>query len=248
MSILIDVLLIAIFVLVCVFFFKYGVIKSLMRLGKVFLSMLCSLALGPWVSGRLEDLFFRNAITNGTYNSLINILEKSDTGYNLQLLFERLPQEFNNFLNSLGVGLESLKAEYGQVTEATDVVLHGMAEKIATPVIGIVSSIIGGVVCFVVPLIFFWYLNKKNEEAKKSAVIRFFDKAGGVITGIIVGYCVVVGVVFLLFIIFQIIVAFNSHSQVMEVYNNSFIFKFLNEFDIFKGFQSLKAYLTGLIG
>jgi uncharacterized membrane protein required for colicin V production len=163
------------------------------------------------------------------------------------LLFERLPQEFVKFLNNLGVGIESLKAEYGQVVEANAEILHGMADKISAPIVGIISSIIGSVVCFVVPLIFFAYLNRRSKLAESNSVIRFFDKVGGVFAGIIVGYCVVVGVVFLLYIIFQTVVAFNSQSQIMDFYNNSFLFKFLNEFDILKGFNALKSYLTSLI-
>ena len=232
LSIIVDIFLISLFVFFVVFFSKYGFAKTIYKLGKTWMSFFVSMILGPWVSGVLDKLFLRKAITSGVQNTLIDLVENNANGYNLEELFMNLPEGFVGFLRQYGISLPELEAEYGSYTEASEEIIRGMAERIATPCIEMVSGIIGHVLGFVVPLIFFSWLSYKIRS-RRVPFFRYVDHVSGFITGALVGYCAALGLSMLVHTAFQVIMAFDSHSIVADIYNNSYLFKFLCEFDTF---------------
>ena len=166
LSIVMDVVLVGIFLWMLILFTKQGFAYTIYKIGKTWMSLFCSMILGPWVSGFLEKLFFRRVITNGVYRTLADLIENNANGYNLQELFNNLPQHFINFLDYNGINLAELEAEYGSYTEASEEIIRAMADKIANPCIGMVSSIIGHVIGFIVPLIFFTWLGYKIRSRR----------------------------------------------------------------------------------
>ena len=68
MSIFIDLVLIVIFAVFVVIFSKNGFARTAYKIGKTWLSVFCSIILGPWLAGKLETLFLRQAITDGINN------------------------------------------------------------------------------------------------------------------------------------------------------------------------------------
>lgn len=244
MFIVLDLLLVAVFVFIVVFFSKNGLTHSLHKLGKVFLSVFCTFVLGPWASAKLEALFFRAPITNGVYNSLSALVEKNANGYNLAQIFEKLPEGFVNFLHSFGADLETLEAEFGSHTSASDEILHGMAERIADPCIGVLSSIIGHIVCFLVPLLVMLWLEKRLENREKHKFLRVVDHITGGLAGLILGYGAAVGLAVLTNTVFQVVLAFDSSSGIMSIYNDSYVCRFLNEFDTINFMKTLIGYFA----
>lgn len=244
MFIVFDLLLVAVFVFIIVFFSKNGMAHSLHKLGKTFLSAFCTIVLGPWAAAKLETLFIRSAITNGAYNSLSALVEKNANGYDLAQIFEKLPDGFVNFLHSFGADLESLEAQYGSYTGASDEILHGMAEKVADPCVSVLSSLIGHLVCFFVPFLVMLWLDIKLKNREKHKFLRVIDHISGGIIGLALGYGAVVGLSVLCYTMFQVIVAFNSASGVMNIYNSSYIMKFLNEFDTVNFLTTVIGYFS----
>ena len=238
MSIAIDILLVIVFLVVMIFFTKYGLDRALLKIGNAWLSLACALIIGPKLTALFEDLFIREAITNAVHASLTQIIENNANGYNLAELFANLPEGFVNFLDGLGASLTALEAEFGSCTEASAEIIRAMSERIAAPCINVTSGIIGNFIGFIVPLIFFRWLDLEIKK-DRHAFFRFFDHVGGFIVGIAAGYALILGLSLLLRTGFQVAVAFDSSINVMDIYENSFIFKFLNEFDTFGAIQRL---------
>ena len=88
------------------------------------------------------------------------------------------------------------------------------------------------------------YELKKDE---KHSFFRFFDYVGGFLVGLALGYAAVIGLSILTRTAFQVIVAFDSSVQVMPIYENSFVFKFLAEFDTFGAINSLFQTVSSTI-
>ena len=251
MSILVDVILVIIFLLIVIFFTRFGLDKALYKLGKTWLVIACSFIIGPIITNFLEDLFITNLVTNAVHSSLIELIENNANGYNLAELFASMPQGFVNFLDSFGASLSALEAEFGSYTEASSEIIATMATRIATPCVNTLSSIIGQILGIIIPWAFFKWMSYELKKDSKHSFFRFFDYVGGFIVGVILGYLAVMGLAVLTKTIFQVIIAFNSEIQVMPIYENSFIFKFVADFNIFKVvaefFQSISTSVQTLM-
>ena len=226
MSILVDILIILVFVGVLVFFTKYGLDRALLKIGKAWLSFACALVIGPKITQLLERLFIRDAITGAVHNSLVGFIEDNPNGYNLAELFDNLPDGFVSFLDGLGASLSALEAEFGSYADASDAIVNEMATRIATPCIDVLSSIIGIILGFIIPWIFMRWIAFEIEK-DRLPFFRFFDHVGGFLVGIGAGYALVLGLCLLTRTAFQIAVAYDSSFNVMEIYNGSYVFKFI---------------------
>lgn len=237
-SMAVDALIVAIFLCVVIFFTKYGLDRAILKIGNAWLSFACALFIGPFITNYLETLFISDLITDAVHNSLVGIIENNANGYNLAELFANLPDNFVSFLDGLGVSLPALEAEFGSYTEASSEIIRAMAERIAEPCVGVVTSLIGSFLGFIIPWIFFRWL---DFEIKKDRIsfFRFFDHVGGFVVGAGAGYALALGIALLTRTAFQVIVAFDSSVGVMNIYNNSYVFRFLGEFDTFGAIRRL---------
>ena len=236
-SILADVIIVAILVLFTVFIAKQGFAVTVHYIGKTWLSLFISMVISPLISTVIHDLFLSDTITNGIFNTLNNIVSNNPNGYSIAELFATLPEGFVSFLSHLGISLPELEAIYGPATEASEEILFAIAERIALPTADTVSSIVSYGLGFIIPYFFFKWINAKirnikNCEEKGKLFLLRMDTVCGVITGFGIGAAVVILLCTVVFTIFQIIMAFNAQSAVMEVYNRSFIFRFISSFDI----------------
>ena len=239
MSIAIDVILVIIFALFAIKFTKDGFIISLIKIGGKWLSFFLALVLNPFVTNRLHEGFFNRSITNGIENTLTNLVENNPNGYTLSQLFEELPEGFLGLLRYFNVSLPMLEAEYGSSTEATDAIIADIAGRIATPCSMTISRIIAYLICFLISLIFFWWLRKNVERIIKHSFFFHLDKMFGFITGTLLGLCAVLAIVAVTYTVFQLFIVYDSSSTIMSVYENSYVFKFINEIDMIKLFKGI---------
>ena len=251
MSIVVDIILVLIVLALVIFFTKYGLDKALYKIGKVWLALVCSLFIGPMLMSFLEDLFITSWITNAVHSSLKDLIVNNANGYNLTELFASMPENFVNLLDSFGASLSALEAEFGAYTEASDVIIRTMAERIASPCVSGLSAILGHFVGCIIPWLFMKWMAVELKKDAKHKFFRVLDHVGGFLVGLCVGYAVVMGLSIVLSTFFQIIVAFDSSVQVMPIYDGSFIFKFLAEFDtlgaLSRWFQSFSNMISGII-
>ena len=238
MSIFIDVCLLAVFVVFVVMFSKYGFARTVYKIGKTWLSLFCSIILGPFVSERLREWFLQDLIAKGVNNTLTDLVANNPNGYTLSELFQNLPDGFVSFLNNFDISLPLLEVEYGSATEATNEIIFAISEIIAGGCAKLVSDFVGHVVCFVVALIFFAWLNFEIRK-RRIGFFRVIDQIIGFVAGLVIGYCAVFGLSVLLHTIFQVVVAFNAQSSVTTIYENSYIFKFVAEFNMLGAVKQL---------
>ncbi len=233
MSIVVDILLILVFIYFLIFFTKYGVDRALDKIGKTWLEIGCALIIVPLISTFLEDLFISRMVTDAVYNTLAEQIANNANGYNLAQLFENLPQNLVNLLDSLGASLSALEAEFGSYTEASSTIVRTMAERIAAPCVGAISAILGFIIGLLIPWLFMKWISFEIKKDESHPFFRFFDHVGGFLVGIAAGYAVVLGLSVLTKTIFQVVVAFDAGVNIMYIYDESYVFKFLNEVDTF---------------
>ena len=244
-SILVDLLFVATFLVFMIFFLKYGFAKAALRIGKTWLSVICSVLIGPWLSNLLQDLFIRDMISKGLLQTLTDLVANNPNGYNLEELFQNLPAGFTNILGNYGVSYAALEAEFGSATYATPEILQAISVRLAEPCNNAFSSIIGYMVGFIVPWVFIKWLNLKIRRNKKIPIYRYIDAISGCIVGIIIGGAALVFLSVVVQTVFQIIVAFDMHSPVVDVYENSLFCRLFTRFDVL---LLVKNSVRGLLG
>lgn len=238
LAILIDLLLVGIFVGFVVLFWKYGFARAVYKIGKTWLSAACSVIIGPWLTSFLQDLFFRNWITNAMYKTVSGLIQNNANNFTIQEIFEHLPEGFVKILGNYQIDPATLEAEFGSLSYTSEELLVAISERLADPCISIFSSMIGHAVGFAVPLFFFMWLNAKIRRSRKP-FFRYVDKVSGVFVGICLGYCAVAFAAVFLQAVFQIILAFDAHNVVLEIYQKSFLFEFMSQFDTVNAIRML---------
>jgi hypothetical protein len=229
-GILIDLLLVGIFVGFVVLFWKYGFARAVYKIGKTWLSAACSLLIGPWLTQFLQNLFLRAWITNAVHSTVSGLVQNNANNYTIAELFAHLPEGFVKILGNYQLSPEALEREFGSLSYTSDELLLAISERLADPCISMVSSMIGHIVGFAVPLFFFMWLNGKIRRSRKP-FFRYVDKISGVFVGICLGYCAVAVAAVFLQSVFQIILAFDAHNIVADIYEKSFLFEFMSQFD-----------------
>lgn len=237
-AILIDLLLVGVFAGFVVLFWKYGFARAVYKIGKTWLSAACSLLLGPWLTGLLQDLFLRNWITNAVHTTLSNLVQNNANHYSVQEIFNHLPEGFVKILGNYQVNPETLEREFGSLSYTSEELLTTISERLADPCISMISSMIGHIIGFIVPLVFFMWLNAKIRRSRKP-FFRYVDKISGVFVGICLGYCVMAVAAILLQSIFQVVLAFDAHNIVSDIYEKSILFEFMSQFDTVNAIRML---------
>ena len=246
MSVVIDLVLFGLFLFFLIQFSKYGFARTVYKIGKTWLSMFCSAILGPWVADKVADLFLRDSITDGIYSTLFGLVEANANDYNLGQLFASLPPAFVRFLEGLDINFASLEAEYGTTTHASEDIVYAISQRIAVPCIDVISSLIGHVICFVVPLVFFVWLHFEIRK-HRLAFFRYVDRGVGIVMGLTIGYCAAWGLAFVLRTIFQVVVCFDAHSGVTAVYESTYVMRFLNEFHVMDFLKQIVSTLIEML-
>jgi hypothetical protein len=80
-AILIDLILVGLFLFFVILFLKFGFAKTVYKIGKAWLSVICSMVLGPWVAEQLQKLFLRRMITNAVHSTLSNLVNNNANEY-----------------------------------------------------------------------------------------------------------------------------------------------------------------------
>ena len=238
MSIAIDIVLVLVLLIFSIRFTRVGFARTVFRIGKTWLSLFTALVMGPIISGRIEAWFLSDKITNGICTTLETTLSTSTTGYNIKALFEQLPSGFVSFLEWFKISIPELEATYGSATEPNHDMLMEISELLAAPLATFASNLFGHIICFLITFFFFKWINLQIRK-RRIPFLRYIDHIFGFIVGTSIGCAVVVGGSILARTVFQIILAFNGESNIMSVYDNSYIFKFLGELDVIGIFSQI---------
>ncbi len=244
MSILIDIILALVFIGFVIFLSKYGFDKTVEKIGKVWLSLITAIVLGPIIANCVQKWFLLDMLSDGIFYSLSAIVAKNPNGYNLAQLFQNLPENILHILESNHLSLAELEATYGPSTIATTDILQAISLKIAIPSADLIANIFSHFFCIIATALFFKWLSMENKKNNRIKFFKVMDHVTGFFIGIAAGYCAVFGISIVLHTVFQFISILDSNSTVLSIYDNSYVFKFVNEFDLWGNIKAIFAKLA----
>ncbi|MBR4032112.1 MAG: CvpA family protein [Clostridia bacterium] len=234
MIIFIDVLLVAIIVFSTARFGIKGLVCSILGMGKFIIAFLISLALGSPVGILLANGFVGNAVSDHVYNKIYGYF---DGGKSLTEFFANIPDGFLKVVKLFGADVEALEARFGSA-QGSETVIREMSDVISGPISRTLSAIIAYVLIFVVAYIVLSIVIKGFSKIK-IPIITKIDKLLGITLGLALG---VLGVAFIstaIYSILEFISAIKNSEEIMKIYSDSHVFKFIYDLRIFEFIRKL---------
>lgn len=184
MSIIIDILALAIIVISVVLGGKRGLFKSVMKLATLVLAILAGWYFMPPLAQYYNNTFLLNRFTNSVNNAIGNLL--SNGIHDLGVLFTDHLDGFLSITNQYGADIEGVANVYEQNSASTDVV-QKISEYIAQPISTGLSSVLAFLTIFVVSLILLKLLTWIIDSILKLPILKTANRILGFVFGTICG-------------------------------------------------------------
>ena len=234
MSVLIDILILAVFLFPVIKYWSKGLIQAILGFGKFIGAVIFAIMLGRPIAMLINDAFVSEWISDSVYNKIsVYIVD----GESLSTFFNRIPEGFRKIAELCGVEITELIETYGS-EQASSELIHDMAKTITSPLSGAVSAIFAYSAVFLVALLVLSILCVSLKNIK-IPIISTVDKVLGLCLGLVLGLLSAAMVATVGHSILEFVSALSGNYDVMNCYYNSYVFKFVNEIRIFNFIRSL---------
>ena len=200
MSIIIDIVLIAIFAVSAYFAAKKGLVGTLFSLLSTVAAIVLSLILSTTVSGFIDNQFVRPAVKS----YILGVIDSSSVGSSYDKAIEsidvagkieNMPSELKNVLELAGVDSGEIVKKANEMSANSAAAKDELINSIAGGISGTISRVIALIVLFVVLSIALGVAAKLITAVFNAIpVTRGFNRIGGLVFGILRGLIIVFAV------------------------------------------------------
>lgn len=230
----IDILLVAVLAFYVVRHFHYGLMHTVYNIGKFIAAFLLAAIFGRPLAGYLADGVIGDAVTAKVFDKISEYVGGSES---LSAFFNDVPEGFASLVKLFGVDMAALREQYG-TAEGSEAILRDMAETISYPISGTISAIIAYVAIFVVSLAILSVVVMLLAKIKLP-ILTGLDKTLGLLLGLVLGLMNVALISTVVYSGLEFFAAMNENSEIMNVYYDSFVFKFVYDLKIFEFIRNL---------
>ncbi len=231
---LIDIILVAIIAFLTIRHCIKGFMHSVYNVAKFILAVIAAIILGKPIGAWISNSFMRPKLSNFAYEKISGFIGGGDS---LAEFFNNIPDGFVKLMELFGINIGALQEQYGSA-ENSEAVLREMADTVSSPLASTVSAIIAYVAVFVVTflvlLLVFFLLEKIDIP-----LLTGIDKILGLILGMVLGLLSTSLITTALYSGIELIAAMNSDSEIMSLFNDSYVFKFIYNLKIFDFIRQL---------
>ena len=234
MTIFFDVLIVAVFLFATIKYWRKGLIQAVLGFGNFIAAVIAAAVLGRPIALWINDTFMSKWISDGVYSKISTYIID---GQSLSEFFNGIPEGFRKIVELCGGEMAALFEKYGS-EEASSELIYDMAKTISAPLANAASAIIAYGLIFLVSLLVFslvCLMFKKIEIP----IISKIDKLLGLCLGLILGILGAAIIATVGHTILEFISATSGNLEIIDWYNNSYVFKFVNELKIFSFIRSL---------
>lgn len=230
----IDFVLLAVLAVYSFRYFRNGLMHTVYSVAKFLVSLIIAVLFGKLLGNLLADYCIGRVVTEQVYGKLVDF---TGGGESLAEFFANIPDGFVRFAELFKVDVAMLQEKYGAL-ENSEEVLQGMAETISAPIVNAISAVIGYVVVFVVAYIVLTVVVAGLKKIK-IPILTGIDKALGLVLGLALGLFNASLIATAVYFALEYFAAMNSDSTIMNVYSNSYIFRFIYDLKIFEFIRNL---------
>lgn len=230
----IDFVIVAVLLFSVIKHFRLGLMHTVYSIGKFIASVLAAVILGKPIACFLADGIIGNAVTGSVYGKLNEYVGGSE---GLSDFFANLPEGFVGFCGLFGVDIESLRVQYA-TAEGSEAVLRDMAETIASPIAEMFSAIVAYLAVFLIAFVVLSIVVMGLKKIK-IPILTGIDKTLGLILGLVLGLFSASLIATAVYSGLQFLSAMNGNGNIMNVYSDSYVFKFVYDLRIFEFIRNL---------
>ncbi len=221
MSILIDIILIAIFIVSAYFALKKGLIGTLFSLLGTVVAIVLAVMLSSPVSGFIDNEFVNPSVKQYIMeavdsSSVGKSYEEALNSIDVASQIEKMPTELKSVLELAGIDTNDIISAANSITDNSNSAKDELINRIAAPISGTISRVIALIVLFIILSIGLWVVAKLLTAVFNALPLAgTVNKVGGLIFGILRGFIIV----------FAVSVLFSAVSKSVDPDSNSFFSK-----------------------
>lgn len=218
MQLVIDILLIAVFAFLVFLGWHRGFFKSVLRVGRLILAIILTIAFGPAFSAWVDKTFVNPPVYKFVFGKLSAVADEVAATANgsAEAMVEKIPESFRDHLDLSAV---DPTAE-----------LNALVEEWSTTVAGsisiVIATVLGYILLFVLAFILLTVAIAIISKLAKLPVLKTADKILGLVMGVVSGTIAVIAISVILGVLLGVI----GQGEVVE---NSFMLR------LFSGLRGL---------
>ncbi len=230
---MLDIIILAVIAIPAIKHYRGGITGTVFGIGRFILSVLFAVLFGKLVGMALADGIVGAAISYGAYYKINEYVD----GSSLSSFFADPPEGFVRFSKLIGTDVSALEEQYGNAA-TTNETLREMAAKASRPITETVSAILGYLLVFIVVFIALTIVIACLKKIK-IPVLTSFDKWLGLGLGIVLGLFGASLLSTVFYTALEVASALTGDGNIMDFYNDSFIFKLIYNLKIFEFVRNL---------
>ena len=183
LNLVLDLLLVVLFIICIIVCTKRGLVKSLFKSLRVFVSFLIAAFLNNTVGSFVKTRWIGTAVHDWVYGLVSPKIEES--GNAVSSLVSSIPPSVKNILDYFGFSID----EAASNAASTEEVAQNFAASVADPLSTVISSLLAFVGVFFAVFLLMIILGAILGLIFKAPGLRIINKIGGFIVGIFSGLC-----------------------------------------------------------
>jgi uncharacterized membrane protein required for colicin V production len=231
MSMILDIIIIAIAAITVVASVKQGFVKSVAKIATAGLSFFVAYSFCGRLGQFIYDRFLIGSFTDNVSKTVNNLLVKTGEQYDIAKLFNDMPRAFVDLLSRFGIDVNSIASQYGDITSGTSETVYELSQNIASPIANVTAVAIAFVALFLASLLVFMLAFKLVDLLCKLPVLKTANRMLGGVVGIVLAVFYVWVFAAIAVVILGTLSATNDSLVFTNVLENSFLLKFFYEFN-----------------
>ena len=235
MSIILDVILLAIFIAFILVAAKKGFVLTLLELIAVVVALLVSYQFSPIVAQAAYDKVVEPKIIETVEQKIDEAVDVSATADQAKVIIDSIPEFMVKYAISVGVDTEEIKEKISSEEITSENIATQLTRKIAQPIaIGALTVIFFLLMSAILLFVLRW-LAQLLSKSIKIPIVRKTNRILGGVLGACKGLLVVIFICTILDFLFS-----GSESEFAEIVNKSYVMGMLDDINPF--IKSLKEF------
>ena len=234
MSFLLDIIIILIISLTIFLAVKRGFVKTAISAVAFILAIIITVAFTPTLADVFKQTDIAESIKDNTEDKIEDML--SNNTESVYSLLNGENEEFNNLVKIAGLNLDDLKEWYESTPVNTEAKEEMLAERISNPIIDVIASLLAVIVLFLGSQIALLIVAAVLDKVASLPILRKANKSLGLLLGIILAFFRVLLFCFIVDLLINNAPFIDSSFIDMLDPENTILYSFFSEIDVFSFF------------
>ncbi len=186
-GIIIDIVIIAVFLLTVGIYTYRGFAKSVMDFAVLIAAFIVAKIFGGYLADWLNETFVYNAVNGTVHTILVDALGGAIDNIDANAILRSIPESLISVLEFAGTDFDSVSNYILSLDFSASESLMSVAVNISTPISELVSKILAYLILFVGGLIVFKLISVIILAIFKLPVLKTLDKVLGFVMGLVAG-------------------------------------------------------------